>query len=510
MTSRNKILILTLALIVVGGCAYVVTVRAPNRGVQKPTVVVPQPPVESPVVESVTKTATPFFVDHFVSSSTEVALSDLSSISRMDERLRSIVAYHDEVFAKDDDGRVLEFTRDGKLVAMSDPKLMNHCGNGDFAIIGDRLYVACWGRGLYVVNLATRMLEKVYASDDGLNALNMRLTVDGDQLWIGTFNGVYRLDTVSGKLFAYRAKELGSGCGTDETQIVANQGDVWVITTANSGCSGGAAHYSPKTDSWKFFGLTEFRSHQDRIDFNHFFFSKKGLFAEFNDGSPERFVLNQYDATLDAWEPVGDWTSPEKSTIQAEYIPKDQPYGIARDLGYTFTRTTIAGKAGQWDNVTFDDGTHALVPENVYFAIAPSVNGYWMASTRGLEMFDPATDRFPGNVVVGESDISTADSAVLLTTEDKREAFAVFFQMSDYDGKIYYYRVVAYGQPDFGKTLEKRFAGDPFLSEEISGSDFRNATLRKQQDGTFIIEGTNGAAFIIDPVARTIAVKVIK
>ena len=155
---------------------------------------------------------------HFIS----LTLDDLPSFADPGYHI-PVAVRKDFVFAAAEK-HLIKYDLTGKFVGMTYLEDID-CGN-DLAVMGDDLFVACWGKGLYQIDLTTNKIVYKFGLADGLSSLeNLQLAVDGQYLWIGTFDGVTRLDPKTRQTQIYR-QELGVPGTAYDARVFVEDGQV--------------------------------------------------------------------------------------------------------------------------------------------------------------------------------------------------------------------------------------------------------------------------------------------
>lgn len=215
---------------------------------------------------------------------------------------QSAAVYKDRVFIASIN-HILEYNLKGELVRYSDPQTFD-CGKdlpSVIAIAGDTLYAACWNVGIFEIDLLKNRAVYLFDFNNGLtNVQNIYPVVDEDNLWVATFNGLFKIDHASQVVKAY-LKIFGATCPDDNVRVFVFNNDVWATSLA--GC--GAAEYQSADDSWKVYNPAAFNQNDlSRVDFDDFIVSGSGVFAAHQDGGPEHWVLSKFDPTTSSWKNV--------------------------------------------------------------------------------------------------------------------------------------------------------------------------------------------------------------
>lgn len=361
------------------------------------------------------------------------------------------VVWRDHVFALTDTSSilqrrvVLEYDRNGKLVGQFNPDRAAVCEQTrDLAIIGDTLYLACVEQGIVAIDLTREAIVRTYGAADGLwNLINLELTGDGTTLWVGTFDGVGKIDTATGAVRFYR-EELGIPGGQLPAKygshVHARNGEVWVAVNANAHSVGGVARYDATTDRWipygpEAFGIIPAPRGEFRIDFSPFILSDAGAFAVFlRDG---RYTLNRFDAVRSSWvEVVQERSGGHRRQEIDGKLPPAETY-----------RSFESQRAANGTGATFRIVRNgAWVPGQAvgreYLAMAEPIDGTrYLLSSAGIEAMT-AADFEPRPIARTDwiSGGSTGFNA-LAASNDGPYLVALSRTMNDFSGGVWAYHV---------------------------------------------------------------------
>ncbi len=328
---------------------------------------------------------------------------------------------------------IFEYDWEGNLLAYSDSTLVPMAR--DMALIGDSLFVASWEEGIYEVDLASNRVVNFYDAEDGLeNVQNLQFAVDGETLWVGTFQGVAQINTTTDEIRFYE-EELNIEGGTFSANVYTSEGDVWAEVLANAGSEGGVSHYDAKTDTWTAYGPTAFmgdRWSAQRVDFLSFVVSDEGVFAAFQENGPSHEVLQKFDPAQDTWNTVFESSAETFMSILSSKLPAPESYSSSY---YDDIAQTVS---------IFDGGTWKTIsaPMKTYVAIVHEDDAYYLLSSSGIERFSKG-DSFPE--VIGASDLMFGfNSPAFFITEDDR--YLIFFvpKMNEMAGSWAYMDAGAY------------------------------------------------------------------
>ncbi len=173
----------------------------------------------------------------------------------------------------------------------------------DTVQVGGRLFMAYQG-GIAERNLSTGSLKHYTVADGLVSGSNLQIVpdpADADILWIGTFRGLSKLHTSTGRIESFTT-ELGIP-GTSVQPRVFHVDDtyVWVTASANAYTTGGIARLDKAAGVWKAWGVEDFPDQGAYPRLDPVFGA-----AAHGDGAAvvEDGVIYSYDAAQDAWRAV--------------------------------------------------------------------------------------------------------------------------------------------------------------------------------------------------------------
>ncbi len=371
------------------------------------------------------------------------------------------VVWQDRLFVKSTH-HIFEYDWEGNVLAYSDSALVPMAR--DMALIGDSLFVASWEEGIYEVDLASNRVVNFYDAEDGLeNVQNLQFAVDGETLWVGTFQGVARIDTATDEIRFYE-EELNVEGSTFSSDVFAHDGDVWATVRANANSEGGASHYDAKTDTWTAYGPSAFMTDAsaERVDLMNFTVSDEGVFVTFQENGPSHEVLQKFDPAQDTWNTVFESSAETFMLMLPSKLPARESYSSSH---YDDTAQTVS---------IFDDGIWKIIPAptKTYAAIVHEGEVYYLLSSSGIERFSKG-DSFPEVIVESQVTVGpdSSTSSTFFITEDRR--YLVFFvaEINQMPGAWMYAEAGVY---DLNTSIfSEAFLDLSTLSyEELPASDF--------------------------------------
>ncbi len=381
----------------------------------------------------------PVFIDTIPPVPLEaLRIEDLPSTPE-DGSLRAAVAYKNHIIVSSN-RHLLEYGRNGKLLRMTDPKTFQCPGGltGDLAIEAEILYVACWNDGVYEIDMAANRIAYHFDASNGLeNAQNLRLVLDGGTLWVGTFNGLAKIDRSKRSVRTYR-DELGGHCMQYSVMPHARAHETWAVFNGDSVCGGGAARYRTDDDSWTYYGPETFAGKgAQHIDFERFIVSTRGVYATHTEsaaepGSETMLVLDSFDPDEAIWRrrDALPWNSPDPLL---RFLPKPE------EVTDAYAEDTPKGVV--W-HLRMVDGWTQLPPlERRYIAMTSIAEGQrFLLSTAGLERYGTG-DAFPTLLVAQKL---YGNGARFVTSDDGRYILGLADLIGDFGGDWFRTDAVVY------------------------------------------------------------------
>lgn len=204
------------------------------------------------------------------------------------------------------------------------------------------------------------------------------LCADGEYLWIGTFSGLGRLNTRTGKVKDYGILRLSSGRNDPRVYVLfrTSWGELIAGTTA---------------------GLFRYDSSQDRFleisEFNGIFIT--GIAEE----ASGRLWLSSYTYGLFAWDIQADAQPLEYRFGDGSGLPADKISNVLVDAAGNVWVIGFSTGIARFDPqtrtfTTYNRSTNKAFPSDVFFKAVPDSSGkLWISSDKGLLEFDPGTER---------------------------------------------------------------------------------------------------------------------
>lgn len=452
---KKSVILLGLVTIFAFGCS-----KAPAPSV--PVVSAPEPQVDQPVSQ-----AGVFFPGVFL---TEIPKSDFKNLKLTDfpsmdgrGRLARAEVWNNRLFILGYP-HVAEYNWKGEMLAYTNTAQVE-CAD-DFAILKNSLFVACYNKGIYEINLESNKIVNFYDQKNGLtNLQNLQLSVDGKYLWVGTFEGVAKIDAESQKVAFYGA-ELKAGGTKFNARVHARNGEVWAQVIASAYSEGGASQYDYKSDTWTAYGPTYFKTKEtDRIDFNQFIVSDKGIFTWFQDGGPHDMVLKKFDPTNDSWTTVytADYNNFEGNV--AKYLPPTESYTnselVYSQPGASHPEMKVFD-GSKWQSFAFKwKQTNALVFFN---------DQYYLLTESGLEVLGKE-DKFPKLIAPSDKVYSgqSPEQSALFITDDQKYLVFLSNDMNDMMGEWADFSIGVYNLTS-GKFFDRDIDLKEFMDSLPAGS----------------------------------------
>jgi len=234
------------------------------------------------------------------------------------------------------------------------------------------------------MNLTTSMDHDFDDPNSLVNDLVTDLFHDGDDIWIGTYNGVNRYHQSSGQFELFSPDDaVNPIAGKEVWNIMKDwRNDIWFCT------SNGLSHLKSNTGK-----ITNYRNepgNPNSLSNNscyHIQEESPGIYLV-----STMYGLNRFNLNNNEWEvflPIpGDLTS-----ISSDYI-----FGVYKDMAEEYWVFTNGGGFNRFDPETneFEQFTVAdgLSDNVVYGIIEDDANTLWLSTNNGLSHFDPVEERF--------------------------------------------------------------------------------------------------------------------
>lgn len=123
--------------------------------------------------------------------------------------------------------------------------------------------------GFTKFNLKTRQAKKISVKEGLISGANIYLALDGDNLWIGTFEGLNLYDTKTGSISTFTKEVADNASKYGVNKIIITPRAVYTLALANVDAPGAVARFDKATKTWERFGPSAFLASIDqysRID----------------------------------------------------------------------------------------------------------------------------------------------------------------------------------------------------------------------------------------------------
>ncbi len=438
---------ITLIVIGVGGFFIGKFLRVPSSVLRSPSALQVSP--------------TPTTTDNFLQSGLSgIPLERLEIDDFPDfKTIRGVVHYQDKVWMSGG-GSLVEFdTSNNSVTRYSDPQVVNCDDN--LAVVGNHLFVPCRSLtsysdepgsdsppyGIYKVNLETNQVDYVYTDKDGLlNRENYKIYSDGNYVWVATFNGVARINSLTDEIEFFQQELKINATKFGIASILPDKNYVWVIVNAHAYSKGGLALFNKMTQEWKAFGPEELRDdgRYERVDVEFSFgrYALKlipgGVRVGFREKEPDFsgdiLVEKEYNYSTGAWVkansmPItgkhfetGRQQLAETYSITSEYGEKDQN---------GFTQLFIGEKSQPRYTINGRD----------FLSISEVIsNKRYLITSASLDYIN-SSSQFPEIILNFGRDVDPGfiDSDVRMYLVDNAEILIVIdpnVEMSAYDGSV--------------------------------------------------------------------------
>lgn len=235
-------------------------------------------------------------------------------------------------------GTIVEYNaKNGQIISYSDLSKAN-C-DSDIVLMNKLIYVACrtdniddafettreidseifMGHySIFKIDPSTHEILYVYNDKDGLrNRYNYDLYPDGDYLWVGTFQGVARINTKTNKVDFYEDELANTGTSRGVDRILVDESFIWAAVGSNAYTKGGLAKFNKTTNSWEDFNPTELKDYETAyFDLEFIKTIPGGIQVAFRDGN-----INDYNRLVQKTYiyKTGLWTKINEQPYTGEY-----------------------------------------------------------------------------------------------------------------------------------------------------------------------------------------------
>lgn len=418
-----------------------------------------------------------------------MTLADFPSLSAGNARG---VALADDATYVVADPFLLKYDLNGKIVSYANPKILP-CGV-EVARVGEKLFVACRQEGVYEIDLVKNEIAYHYTKAEGLEEYqNPIFAVQGKTLWIGTFDGIAKIDTDTRKVVFYN-DELGFE-GTHLSSNVYTRGDqVWATVSANAYNGGGAGYYNAD-DTWTFFGPKDFKKNDlGRVDFMHFIVSDEGVFATYQDGGPENTVLSKFDPVLQKWNQIYAAGWDDFNTNIDSKLPAPETY---KSYQINFTYEDQEGRFQIYRNESWADAGTL----RVYLALSPLVDDtYYLLGETGIDSFSKE-DAFPKVI---NSEKFPGGTSKFFVSADSKYLVILSSNINDMGGDVRSYAVQVLKLDD-SSYYSLKIEGDDVEQEDLFQVSDK---IEMAQDGAkMYVVLTSGKKLTLDLEKKTFGVE---
>jgi hypothetical protein len=250
------------------------------------------------------------------------------------------VSYKDMYITAGQTSLLVYSAKTGKLISYSDP-FKARC-NDDPVIIGKYLYAPCRlgnieqetvahlpEQQIFKIDINDLSLVRTYSRVDGLlSGYNYLLAADGTDLWVGTFDGLGKIDILTDKVSFY-SNQLGiDATHTNVNNILIDQNYIWFSITANIESSGGLSLYDKSKGIFTGFNLKEITGKPGRFDLELGGRAWKlvtgGIDIGFNTNNETGFI-KRYRYDKGVWETLETITTGNIHLPFTKYFPSPTP-----------------------------------------------------------------------------------------------------------------------------------------------------------------------------------------
>lgn len=236
-----------------------------------------------------------------------------------------------------------------------------------------RVWITTEHEGLLLWNPEASAVERVAGL--GLPEMLCSPCIDGDWLWIGSLNGLYRLDVRTMQVEHYAGLVSVGGRKDPKVYLVhrTKGGDIYAGTTL------GLSRYDRMKDSFEV---------MDAFD---------GVFVtDMNEDNAGNLWLSTFASGVLRWNPA-DGQVLQLTRENGSGLPDDKVSSVHVDakgrvwaIGFSHGISEFSPETGKF--TTYDRSVFPSLPSDVFYRCSEDRSGYlWLASDAGLVQFNPET-----------------------------------------------------------------------------------------------------------------------
>lgn len=247
-------------------------------------------------------------------------------------------------------------------------------------------------------NLTTRQAQKISVKEGLISGANINLTLDGNNLWVATFEGLSLYNIATGTIKNFTTELIDNTTSYDVTKIATTPSAGYVVLIASAYSRGGIARFDKMSQTWEKFGVGAFVDNLDqysRVDF--FGLAAAGNYVYAMEGN---HVWQIPDSAGQTWQKLPGLPNQALNSNRTIFSSHNKLYLINNNQLYFFDQTANAFKkvllTTSQDNqkinleYTFPSNGNLFINQNLYQN--SSVNKPWLAvlnlDTLTLEEFN--------------------------------------------------------------------------------------------------------------------------
>lgn len=268
-----------------------------------------------------------------------LTLEDLPNLTD----IRGIFRYKDKLIIGGLN-RIVEYDPVQKKITRMNNKLLG-CID-DFEVVGNELFVACHNpisnsvtnlNGIYKINLESgKLIQKFIEGENNFpGVVNATFAFKDGHLWVGAYQGVFKLNLKTNEITSYTPTQLGTDC--DWPRMYANENYVWTVPQSGGSCGAVASVYQPESDTWIGYKNSHFVSDNPSqiTSAYNFIDSPNNIYISYADsynGGPN-FRMVKYNSTKKDWDKVVSYNDYDGHLpLKDKYFPESTSFRATNNL----------------------------------------------------------------------------------------------------------------------------------------------------------------------------------
>lgn len=299
--------------------------------------------------------------------------------------------------------------------------------------------------GFTIFDIETKIAKKISIQEGLISGSNIKLALDGDDLWVGSFEGLSRYSLLSGKIENFTTELVDNSTKYNASKILVTPKAIYAIALANAYTPGGVARLDKATKQWERFGPSSFLSSTNqysRVDFFNIVQAGDKIYV-----AEDNMIWEGEDEKHTSWkrlESINSQLIPEDYGIRHLIGTTSKLFIIANSLMYEYSSSTstikrIYPQHDEGENLLGDGGltsTHSR-DEKIWISAAPWLR--WI-ELNNLQTGTISLQKRPKNIT---SIIATIDSSPIVYADGQiwkydlqKDEFQKIPGLKDYVGGI--------------------------------------------------------------------------